>query len=87
MNARLAPGDAAVHGIADAGVAAALQAQVADECVHCSAFGGSVFAQRPLQLRSIQQHLLHCQHVHQRVCRGVPTPSGPHGIIMNIILL
>lgn len=60
----LAARDAAAHGVADEGVAAAVEAEVLDERVHGLALGEAALLHRPLQLRGVHQHLLHRQHIH-----------------------
>ena len=66
----LTAGDAPVHGVAYSDVPAGLQAQVVYEGIHCRLFAGALLLNGPLQLCCVHQHLLHSQHIHQRVCSG-----------------
>ena len=64
----LAAQNAGLQGVADARAAAAGQVEVLDEGIDRLPLGGGPFAQRALELGSVQEHLFHGQHVHQRIC-------------------
>ena len=64
----LATGDSPVHRVAYSDIPAGIQAQVVYKAVHSSLLGALAFPERPLELRCVHHHLLHCQHIHQCVC-------------------
>jgi len=61
-------GDAPLHRVADADVPAGAQRQLLDQAVHALALDRQRHAGAQLQLRGVQQHVVHREVVDERVC-------------------